>query len=316
MILMFKPWLAPSARTAVVIVLAGALATLAGCTAAEPATSPSTGSTKPRVVVGLYPYEFVVEQVGSGLVDIVNLTAPGAEPHDLELTAKQVAEVGQADLVVFQRGLQPAFDAAVDQSNAAHVVDIMTVVSFTEGDPEETEGPATGLDPHVWLDTDRMASIAVAISQVLGEIDPVRAVTYANNANNLYDRLIQLDADYREGLADCTTRAFITTHAAFGYLAAKYNLIQVPLTGLAPDAEPTPAWLARVQQLAAEYAVTTIFTEPLTSADPAETLADDLGLMVDVLDPIEGITEDSLAADYLGLMTTNLEGLMAANGCS
>ncbi|MDR1450000.1 MAG: metal ABC transporter substrate-binding protein [Propionibacteriaceae bacterium] len=304
-------------RLSLVFALFAAGLALAGCVSGTPAEPDTTGSDKLLVVVGLYPYAFAAQRLAGDDAEIVNLTQPGAEPHDLELTAKQVAQVGQADLVVFQRGLQPAVDAAVAQASPAHTLDVTTIVSLTEREQEDgaDEEEGDGLDPHVWLDVDRFGAIAIALGQALGQADPAHAADYAARADSLQAELADLDADYRDGLDACASRAFITSHAAFGYLADRYSLIQIPIAGLSPEAEPGPAWLARVQAEAEANHLTTVFTEPLSAPDLAESLAADLGLAVDVLDPIEGITDASAATDYMGLMRDNLEALRTANGC-
>jgi zinc transport system substrate-binding protein len=322
MILMFtsSPRRLPHRRSAIVLTIASGALAITGCSA--PAATDPDAPSKPLVVVGLYPYEYVAQEVGGDLIEVSNLTQPGAEPHDLELTGKQVARVGEADLVVFQRGLQPAVDAAIEQSDPAHPLDVTTIVSLLEGYEEDegeeghASGPVSGLDPHVWLDTNRLTAITTAVAQALIEIDPDHAADYTANADDLARRLSAVDAEYRDNLAQCETRVFIVSHAAFGYLAERYDLTQLPLAGLSPDAEPTPAWVAEVQRLATAHNVTTVFTEPLSSPAMAESLAEDLGLNVDSLDPIEGITPESAAADYIGLMETNLDSLITASGCA
>jgi zinc transport system substrate-binding protein len=102
----------------------------------------------------------------------------------------------------------------------------------------------------------------------------------------------------------------------FGYLAQRYHLIQIAISGLNPDTEPSPARIAEVQRLATEHGLTTIFSETLTSPAVAQAIAGDLGLVTDVLDPIEGITDQSRGHDYLSVMSANLAALRKAGGCS
>jgi len=287
--------------------LTGAALTLAGC--AGP--SPSDGLI--HVVVGLYPYAYLAQQIGGDLVSVENLTRPGAEPHDLELTARQVAAVQLADLVIFESSLQPAVDSAVAQTRPARALDVTTVVPL-EDHPIDDQGDEMS-DPHIWLDPIRMSLVATAIKDQLAAIAPNDAAAFDTNYAVVEARLSQLDQAYRTGLATCQRTSFITTHAAFGYLADRYGLTQIAIAGMSPDAEPSPLRIADIQRLAAQEGITTIFFETLVSPALADAIAGDLRLTTDVLDPIEGITDQSRGSDYSEIMMSNLTALSQANGC-
>ena len=147
-------------------------------------------------------------------------------------------------------------------------------------------------------------------------IDPAHAVDYKRNASALNEELRSLDQSFRSGLAHCVRTEFMTTHAAFGYLAERYHLTQIPISGLSPDDEPSPARIAEVQRVAREHGLTTIFSETLVSPAVAKAIAGDLGLRTDLLDPIEGITGQSRGQDYLSVMSANLAALRKAGECS
>ena len=174
----------------------------------------------------------------------------------------------------------------------------------------------SGLDPHVWLDPTSVARIARAVEERLSSLDPDHAGDYAHNADALDEELDSLDRSFHTGLARCVRTEFITTHAAFGYLAARYHLTQIGISGLSPDAEPSPARVAEVQREARDHQLTTIFYETLVSPAVAKAIAGDLGLATDVLDPIEGITSESRGHDYFSVMAANLAALRKAGGCS
>jgi zinc transport system substrate-binding protein len=124
-----------------------------------------------------------------------------------------------------------------------------------------------------------------------------------------------LDREFTDGLATCQRREIVTSHAAFGYLAARYDLDQVGITGLSPEAEPTAQRLAEVAEEAREHHATTIFFETLVSPKVAETIAQEVGADTAVLDPIEGLQPGS-TGDYLSVMRSNLAVLRPALGCS
>jgi zinc transport system substrate-binding protein len=270
---------------------------LAGCQTVAP------GDGTVRVVVGLYPYAYLAEQIGGDRVQVTNLTMPGAEPHDLELTAGQVAQVARADLMIYQPGLQPAVDQAVGETTP-NALDVTRVASLD------------GHDPHIWLDLTKLIAIAGAIAEQLTQIDPNHRADYAEGLRRLSQELTDLDQQWTSGLANCQRTSFVTTHEAFGYLAKRYGLTQIAIAGLSPDAEPSPSRIAEIHKLVAETGITTIFFETLASPALAQTIAKDLGLATDVLDPLEGLTAQSRGSDYREVMEANLHALRLANGCS
>ena len=299
------------------------LLAVSGCASARPASS-SGPRGELTIVTAFYPLQFVAQRVSGGHAAVMNLTQPGAEPHDLELTPRQVASLTTATLVIYERGFQPAVDEAVVQSENRQVIDTTTIVPLRPlaiGSDDLDTGQWTGddhpaLDPHVWLDPTALGRIARVVQQRLSIIDPDHATDYARNAATLNRQLRSLDRSFHSGLAHCVRPEFMTTHAAFGYLAQRYHLTQIAISGLNPDAEPSPARIAEVQRLAQDHGLTTIFSETLVSPAVAQAIAGDLGLVTDVLDPIEGITDQSRGQDYLSVMSSNLAALRKAGGCS
>jgi zinc transport system substrate-binding protein len=255
------------------------------------------------VVTSLYPLQFVAEQIGGPYVDVQDLTHPGQEPHDLELTVRQTAEVADADLVVYAKGLQPAVDDTVAADGPSRTVDASAAAGLRDG------------DPHFWLDPERLARVAEAVTAQLSKVDPDHAAAYDRRLADLRDRLEALDRDFRAGLARCRTTTVVVSHDAFGYLE-KYGLTFAPIVGLSPEAEPSPAHLAALERLAREKGVTTVFSETLTSAATAHTLATELGLRTAVLDPVEGLTDATSGEDYLTLMRADLAALREAGNCA
>lgn len=310
------------------IVAVTAVLSLAACSS-DDKTPAATGGTaslgKLTVTVGFYPYEFVASRVGGPDVEVTNLTQPGAEPHDLELTPQQVAKLGGSDLVVYSRGFQPAVDKAVQQEASTRAFDVLSAVEVRAGTGEEPEGESqgageshaanegAGVDPHVWLDPMRLAKIATAVAGKLTERRPDRAADFASRAAELGKELAALDSQMRAGLTSCARHEIVTSHAAFGYLAAAYGLEQVAIAGLSPEDGASPKRLAEVARFAREKGVTTIFFEEIVSPKVAESLAREVGAKATALSPLEGPPE---TGDYQSAMRTNLETLRVALGCS
>ena len=299
-------WRGPAPPTAAAVLVAVLAALLAGCGTASGA-SPTAGRPL-RVVVGVYPYQWVAERVGGADVRVRNLARPGAEPHDIELTPRQVGEVEQADLVVSSRGFQPALDDAVAQEARGRDLDVLTVVPARPSTDEHGS-----VDPHLWLDPSRLAAVGDAVAQRLARLAPERAAGFRERAASLHADLDAVDADLRAGLASCARHDVVTSHGAYGYLAQRYGLRQVAISGLSPDAEPTTSRLADVARVARTRGATTVFFEQLVSPRVAEQLAREVGARAEVLDPLETAPA---TGDYLSALRSDLASLRTARGCA
>ena len=300
------------------------LAVTTGCAAF---TNEAPGGGKGiDVITAFYPLQFVTERVAGDHADVVNLTRPGKEPHDLELSVAQTAAVTNADLVVYEKGLQAAVDAAVDQADGVPAIDAGAVAGLEplshdghddaqhDSSGEEEHSDLGDLDPHFWQDPLKLAKVADSVAEALAKADPLHAADYRANAAALDADLTTLDQEYAAGLTGCVRDTVVVSHNAFGYLG-RYGLFIEPISGLSPEAEPTPADLARLQQLIEEDGITTVFGERLVSPKLAQSLADDMGVATRILDPIEGLTSETADDDYLSLMRDNLAALREANGC-
>jgi len=255
-------------------------------------------STRETVVASFYPLAFAAEQVGGEAVSVENLTPPGAEPHDLEVSPSDVSEIKSADLVLLLgHGFQPQLeDAAGSGPEVVALLDTPALDLHPDG------------DPHVWLDPIRYMKIVDRIGVVLRRAAAV---------SRLLARLRKLDKDYRRGLADCARRDIVTSHEAFAYLAERYGLNQIAVTGLNPEAEPTPQALQQTVDVVRASDATIVYFERLVSPRLAETVARETGTKTAVLDPIEGLTdtERKQGANYFTLMRANLRALQAGLGC-
>ncbi len=298
--------------TPLIALFATALA-LTGCSSVG--SAPTTGATsKVTVTVAAYPLQFLTERIVGEAGTVTNLTQPGAEPHDLELTAKQIAEMAATDAVVYIAGFQAAVDDAIASTPPKLAIDVTAGLSLLKALPGAETNHAT--DPHVWLSPANMVTMAQTISAKLSTTKPELASTFAANTTKLVAELGALDASFKTGLSTCSIKAFVTSHTAFAYLANSYGLEQIGIAGLEPSEEPTAARIAEVQKLAKQYGVSTIFFETLASDAVAKSIAGDLGLKTAVLDPIEGITKASAGTNYLEVMASNLKALQEANKCS
>lgn len=260
------------------------LGALSACGESEP-------SVQSDFVASIYPAQYLAERISGESVGL--LTPAGAEPHDLELTAQDVATIEAAELFIYAHGVQPAVDEAVGDNS----FDI-----------------APGFEPHTWLDPQKMLEITDDLTEAMIAAFPDKEATYRENSSKLKDDLAALDAEYSKALATCERKEIISTHNAFVQLAQRYGLVAIPIMGDDPHGEPSAGYLADVTNLIRETKATTIFSEPLAPAEVTETLAAETSVSVAVLDPIEGLTEGS-SADYLSLMRANLAAISRGLAC-
>lgn len=393
---------APRARFGVSLVAASTLA-LAGC---GDAGIGGTDTGKIDVAVSFYPLQYLTESVGGELVNVKNLTPPGAESHDLELTARDAATLGEMDLVVYQGGgFQPTVEQAVEATATNVGFDVTDAARLTlappaavdlsaptpaqppadghgqDGHTDEPAAPAEGgpapqppapaptqppadghsdgeeghdhgaslamarlgqpaaqeeagheedhggdvhdhdhgaltVDPHFWLDPMRMADVGDAIAARLIQIDPAGTETYTTNAANLRADLTGLDAEFTQGLQTCQQRTILSSHASFGYLADRYSLNMISVSGLNPNIEPKPQSLAQLSDYARRNGINVIYYERLVSPTVAQAIAKEAGAITAVLDPLEGLTDESAGSDYRQVMRSNLNELRQQQGCS
>jgi zinc transport system substrate-binding protein len=293
--------------------------------------SPTAGRPALTVVASFYVIEYFTQRIGGEHVQVFNPVQPGAEPHDVELSPRTVERMRQADVFLYLgEGFQPAIDRALDTIKRPDMVikDVSEGVQFlpaTGDEHDQTEETATPrpeqqeqvVDPHIWLDPIRAQTMASNIADALSQADPQNASTFRANADRLKAELAALDNEFRAGLKTCKRREIITSHAAFGYLASRYGLVQMPVLGLSPETEPTPAQLERIVKFAREHQVKYIFFETLVEPRVARVIAQEIGAQALVLNPIEGLTPEqaSEGVTYFDLMRENLSNLRIGLDC-
>jgi len=294
------------------LVVGASLALTAALTSCRPTTS-----GEHTVVTSFYPLAFIAERVAGRYNDVVDLTPPGVEPHEYELTVRQVAQVDTARVGFYERGLSPSVDQAMDNDSPDHVLDVTGAVPLAAPvTGSGIESTSDDRDPHFWLDPVLMRHATRAFARTMADADPDHATYYLRQGRRLAGDLGRLDGDYASGLRSCATRTVVVSHDAFEYLARRYHLDVVPIAGLEPDAEPSLSRLHDLAGVISEAHVTTIFFETLASPDLARSLAGDLGLETAVLDPVEGLTSADPHATYLTLMRQNLAALAKAGDCT
>lgn len=201
----------------------GALA-LSGCSN----TAQTSEKGKVNAVASFYPLAYVTSQVGGEMVNVTNLT-PAGEAHEVELSAKDLTTMSQADALIYLSGFQSAVDDAVKEAAPKNALDVakaakLDKLSSTENEDHEEEhehheehekehqheeaGQAKeskehnhesghhhhgGFDPHFWLDPERLSAIVPQVVQTLSKADSAHASTYEKNGKALQEKLSSLD---------------------------------------------------------------------------------------------------------------------------
>lgn len=306
-------------RTALACLSVVVLSGLAACSDDNKVSGQPDGPIK--VAAAFYPWQFLAERIGGEHVEVTNLTKPGAEPHDLELSPRQVADLGKANLVIYEKGVQPSVDDAVDQQAKKRALDVASVVELrvhtglvSEEDGESGKSdPLGGKDPHVWLDPQLFQQVASAVADRLSFIDPPHAEYYTANVVKLNNELSALKTEIANGLSTCKSKVIVTSHTAFGYFAEQFGWQQIGVAGIDAESDPSPRRIADVAKLVKSTGAFTVYYETLLSPAIAKTVAREAGVGSGVLDPIEGSSDGK---DYLQLMHDNLASLRVGQHCS
>lgn len=270
-------------------------------------TLPKTDkSEKLQIAASFYPLYFFADYIGGGKADVFNITPAGVEPHDYEPTPKDIAKIEESSLLILNGEVEGWGDKLKENLKNSHTQIV------TAGN-----GLFIDSDPHIWLDPILAKKEAQVISRAIISTDPANKDTYESNTKALQDRLDKLNLQYQAGLADCQNRDIITSHAAFGYVAARYNLNQVSIAGLSPDEEPSTQTLTKIADFARKNNVKYIFFESLVSPKLSQTIASEIGAKTLVLNPLEGLSDDDIKSgrDYFSVMQDNLKNLQVALQC-
>lgn len=298
-----------AAASRVALIAAGfALSVLAGCTRVAPP------SGRIPVVASFYPLAEFARRIGGDRIGVLMLVPPGVEPHDYEPSPRDLAALEGARLLVYNGAgfeswidrLLPALPPSVELVNATAGMELLTPA-----------WASSGPDPHVWLDPLRAAAQVDRILAGLIRVDPDGRGEYEANARELRSALQDLHRRFEQGLRACRRKEFVTTHAAFGYLAARYGLSQTAVAGLDPESEPSPARLRVIIEFMRRSGAEVVYSETLITPRTAEALARETGARVAVLNPLEGLTPDEQGRglDYFSVMDANLNALVDGLDC-
>lgn len=289
-------------------------------------STPETESDKLDVKASFYPLAYFAEEVGGDKAEVENLVPAGVEPHDFEPGSKSVADIHASDIFLFNgAGLDPwaeALKVDLEKENvyvleAVEAVDLLEASEEEHREEENEEHEEGEFDPHFWLDPNTSIKVVEEIMNAYAAVQPENTEYFKMKGDEMIAKLKILDSKFGAELATCDTRDFVTSHAAFAYLAKAYNLNMIAISGISPEEEPSSKQLAEISDLVKEHGIKYIFSETLLNQKFAETIANESGAEILILNPIEGLSEEDIASgkNYISVMEENLQNLKTAMSC-
>ncbi len=277
-------------------------------------------SSKLQVVASFYPMAEFARQIGGNNIQVTQLVKPGTEPHDYDPSPQDIAAVYKANVLVYNgAGLERWADKIQSEVRSRHIVAVRASdgIQLKTADPSDIDNQSP-TDPHVWMDPMLAIKEVSAIKNGLIAADPTHQATYTVNAERYTKQLQILDADFHSGLTTCQSHNIVTSHQAFGYLAAEYGLQATGIAGLSPDSEPSPEKLAQITDFVTQHHVGYIFFETLVSPKLAQTIARETQAQTIAFNPLEGLTDDEIAQgkNYISVQKDNLRALRTALHCT
>jgi len=266
---------------------------------------------KIHIVVSFYILEDFTEKIGGDLVNVINLTQGGGEPHEFEPSTQDMKILTEAKhIMILGNDFEPWFNDIYDNIKSNDV----DVLVLSDGFETLIDKNTNQIDPHIWTSITNAQSMFSIIKDYLIELDPTHASTYTQNYDLYNQEFIQLKSEYTDAIKNRTRNEFVTNHAAFGYLAQEFNLTMIPIMGLEPDAEPSATIMAQIIDVVKAYKIPYILYEDEANTDIAKTIAKETGALTGVLRPIESLNSAQIESgeDYFSLMRENLEWLKKA----
>ena len=282
-----------------------------------------TMETKVKIYTSFYPLYDFTKKVGGDLVDTEVVVGDGVDPHSFDPSPRLIAEMETADIFIYNGlGMEPWVDGVLENLKdkgtiiiqASEGLDIMDYNEEEHYHEEEHHHEHGQQDPHIWMDPMNTIKISEGVKEALVGMDSDNAQIYEENFIKFKGDIENLDDDFKEALRDVKNRKILVSHSAFRYLARRYDLEEIAVSGVSPHEEPSPTRLAELTKEAEKHNLKYIFFESLANPKTAETLGKEAGLEVLMLYNMEGLTKEQRqeGEDYISLMYKNLENLKKA----
>lgn len=253
-------------------------------------------SNKLKVYASIYPMYDFAKKICGDKADVYNMTSAGSEPHDFEITSKDMANLTKANLFIYNGGGMEHWVDTVKDS----IKELKYVETSSNIDDK-------GVDPHFWLSPIKAKKQMENIKNALAEIDAVNADYYNSNYNYYADRLDELDNHFKDVLSKIKNTNVVVTHPAFGHFCEAYSLNQVAIARDEADPKAMSDTIAFIKN----NNVKAIFYEDFSSSKLVDSIAKETGAKILTLNPIESLSEEYINAgeDYFSVMESNLVSL-------
>jgi len=285
---------------------------LSGCTQ----TNQQDTMGKIKVVATFYPLYDFAKNIGGERVYVTSLIPSGVEPHEFEPSPSTIKQLNSANVLIYNgAGLEPWLPKLLEGIDNKNLISADTSKGIQL---ISTPNPAKGgEDPHIWLDPVLAKKQVENIRDTLIQADPEGRSYYENNTNIYLEKLDELDSELRNTMKTCKKRDILITHATLGYFCKEYNCTQIPIEGINPEAEPSPADIVKIIEQAKERNITAVFFESLINPKSAQTIAQEIKGTVASFNSVHGLTEEEQkqGKDYLSLMRENIANIKEALQC-
>ncbi len=275
-------------------------------------------SEKVSVVASFYPIFDLTSKIGGTRATVVNLTPPGADPHEHEPSPIDLAKIENSDLFLYNgAGLDPWAEKKredlLEQDSAVIVLDMASYFTLLEDNNDHHHEK----DPHFWINPVMMKKASEIILGKLIEADPEGEIYYTKNAEKILSLLENLHEKYETSLKQCKLDSVVISHASLGYLAKQYNFNMIAISGISPLEEPSPKKLAEIADLVNEKEIGHVFFETTIPSGLAQTIASETGAETILFNPVASLTKKELeeGRDYFSVMESNLVNLKTALRC-
>lgn len=262
-----------------------------------------------RIVTSFYPIYAMTKAVSGDLND-VRMIQSGAGIHSFEPSTNDVAAIYDADIFIYHShtletwagSLEPSLNKSLEASKG---MTLSKVQGLEDMEVSDGVDPATLYDPHTWTDPQMASKEVERIKKSLIKLDPKNKDTYEKNAKYFKEEAKQLTQKYQKKFKNVSNKVFVTQHTAFSYLANRFGLTQLGISGISPEQEPTPRQLKEIRDFIKQYKVKTVFVEKNVSQKMAKTVAKSTGAKLKTLSPLESDPKNQKT--YLENVEENLE---------
>lgn len=253
-------------------------------------------------------------QVGGESVEVIDLLAPGGDPHHFEPSVDQLRDMRDADLFLASgMGLESDLDGLRSMLPAnSLLVEVGASLPSIEGscDDPDHHHHDHGPDPHWWHSIPTYRRAVGVVAEVFAAHDPEQAVRFRENADAYRRKLDALERWARLQVARIPPdrRVLATAHAAFGYLCHDLGFEPIPVAGLNREQMPDAGSLARLITRLREGKIVAIFPEKSSNPKILQALTRETGIgLAEPLDA-DGTGSDS----YEAMVRHNLAAIRQA----